>query len=221
MADLREAASMALEALDGALSLAIGHAASYKFNHNLEDVHPTHEAILNAARVSIDALRAALAPDAAAPAESAEPSADSGESLIERLWAEADLCRAEGAVDVARLLDEAARELQSLEVQAFAGQAGQGHLGALVDELRAELAAAKREPLTDERDAARYRWLRDKADGEIVFDHTMRQDDGGHRFVLNVPFDGEPINNDAEAAERMDAAIDAQIDRGLQHRRKQ
>ena len=58
-------------------------------------------------------------------------------------------------------------------------------------------------------DAERYRWLRDKADGEIVFDHTHRQDEGGDRFVLYVPFDGLPINDDAEAARRMDAAIDA------------
>ena len=62
--------------------------------------------------------------------------------LVERLWAEADLCRNEGATDIADLLDETVRELQSLEVQAFAGQAGQWHLGALVDELRAEIAAA-------------------------------------------------------------------------------
>lgn len=61
------------------------------------------------------------------------------------------------------------------------------------------------------RDAERYRWLRDKADGEIVFDHTFRQDDGGHRFVLHVPFDGRPIDNDADAAKRMDAAIDAAL----------
>lgn len=58
-------------------------------------------------------------------------------------------------------------------------------------------------------DAGRYRWLRDKAPGEIAFDHTEGQRDGGHRFKLFVPFDGEPIHNDAHSAMKLDAAIDA------------
>jgi hypothetical protein len=69
-------------------------------------------------------------------------------------------------------------------------------------------------PSADARDAARYRWLRDHAGGEIVFDHTRNQSDGGHRFVLNVPFDGRDIPNDetsaATLAESIDAAIAAQ-----------
>ncbi len=39
-----------VECLDGAYALAIGHAATYKFNHGLEEVHPTHAAILDSAR---------------------------------------------------------------------------------------------------------------------------------------------------------------------------
>ncbi len=57
-------------------------------------------------------------------------------------------------------------------------------------------------------DAQRYRWLRDKAQGEIVFDDTASLAEG-HHFLLRVPFDGRPIHNDAEAAERLDSAIDA------------
>ncbi len=39
------------------------------------------------------------------------------------------------------------------------------------------------------KDAERYRWLRDKAPGEIVFDHTASQSEGGPHFLLRVPFD--------------------------------
>ncbi len=60
-------------------------------------------------------------------------------------------------------------------------------------------------------DAERYRWLRDKAAGEIVFDHTNGQRDGGNRFVLLVPFDGEPIGDNVEQGLRLDASIDAAI----------
>ena len=59
----------------------------------------------------------------------------------------------------------------------------------------------------DQKDAARYRWLRDKAPGEIHFDHT----EDNYYFELNVPFDGEPINDNEESARRLDASIDAQI----------
>ena len=61
------------------------------------------------------------------------------------------------------------------------------------------------------KDAARYAWLRDKAPGEIVFDHTKSQYEGGSHFLLRVPFDGRPVNNDAESAARLDAAIDAAL----------
>lgn len=46
-------------------------------------------------------------------------------TLIERLATEADQCRNDGADDIAKLLDEAVAELQSLGVQAYAGQVGQ------------------------------------------------------------------------------------------------
>ena len=45
-------------ALEGAYSLAIGHAATYKFQHELEDVHPTHQAILDAARAALKGAEA-------------------------------------------------------------------------------------------------------------------------------------------------------------------
>jgi hypothetical protein len=70
------------------------------------------------------------------------------------------------------------------------------------DRLRAELDALRR-------DAERYRWLRDKAPGEIVFDHTEAQSDGGSHILLRVAFDGEPVYNDAHSAMKLDAAIDA------------
>lgn len=75
--------------------------------------------------------------------------------------------------------------------------------GATVERLAAVVAAL-------ELDAKRYRWLRDKAPGEICFDHTQSQDEGSH-FLLRVPFDGEPINNDAEGGMKLDAAIDAAL----------
>ena len=56
-----------------------------------------------------------------------------------------------------------------------------------------------------EQDAARYRWLRDKAPGEIVFD---RHNDDSH-FMLIVPFDGEPVHNDTHSGMKLDEAIDA------------
>lgn len=68
------------------------------------------------------------------------------------------------------------------------------------------------EPVAAEsKDAARYRWLRDKAPGEIVFDHTESQSSGGSHFMLIVPFDGEPVHNDAHSALKLDAAIDAML----------
>lgn len=77
---------------------------------------------------------------------------------------------------------------------------------------RRRAVAAERERLQgQERDAARFRWLRDAAQGEIVFDHTASQRNGGSRFVLNVPFDGEPIEDDADSAARLGEAIDAAL----------
>ena len=61
------------------------------------------------------------------------------------------------------------------------------------------------------KDAERYRWLRDKAPGEIVFDHTASQSEGGPHFLLRVPFDGEPVHNDTHSAMKLDAAIDAAL----------
>lgn len=62
-----------------------------------------------------------------------------------------------------------------------------------------------------EADAKRYRWLRDKAPGEIVFDHTASQSEGGPHFLLRVPFDGEPVHNDEHSGMKLDAAIDAAL----------
>lgn len=42
-----------LEALEGAYALAIGHAAAYQFDHQLDELHPTHAAILEKARAAI------------------------------------------------------------------------------------------------------------------------------------------------------------------------
>lgn len=54
-------------------------------------------------------------------------------NLIERLATEADQCRNDGANDIAKLLDEAVTELQTLGVQAYAGQVGQMRLAAELD----------------------------------------------------------------------------------------
>jgi len=72
------------------------------------------------------------------------------------------------------------------------------------------------ERLTAERDAAvadarRYRWLRDHAQGEIVFDNTESQRDGGHHFALRVPFDGREIPDDDVSARVLDESIDAAL----------
>ena len=61
------------------------------------------------------------------------------------------------------------------------------------------------------KDAERYRWLRDKTPGEIVFDHTASQSEGGPHFLLRVPFDGEPVHNDEHSGMKLDAAIDAAL----------
>jgi hypothetical protein len=70
------------------------------------------------------------------------------------------------------------------------------------DRLRVQVEAMRE-------DAARYRWLRDKANGEIVFDHTKDQSDGGNHFALFVPFDGREIPNDETSGQTLDEAIDA------------
>ena len=48
-ASLIAAAPDLMDALEGAYSLAIGHAAAYQFNHQLAEPHPTHKAILDRA----------------------------------------------------------------------------------------------------------------------------------------------------------------------------
>lgn len=63
------------------------------------------------------------------------------------------------------------------------------------DSAQAEAKAAKA-------DAERYRWLRDSAEREKRFDHTHDQYDNGHKFIVYVPFIGNPT---------LDAAIDAQL----------
>ena len=56
-------------------------------------------------------------------------------------------------------------------------------------------------------DAHRYRWLRNKADGESHIDHTMDQSGGGTYVELWVPFQpADPFNIDFGA--ELDAAID-------------
>jgi hypothetical protein len=60
---------------------------------------------------------------------------------IERLRTEADLCRNEGAEDIAKLLDQAAAELKELE-QALANEVGQETiLLSTIGDLRAEIDA--------------------------------------------------------------------------------
>lgn len=96
------------------------------------------------------------------------------------------------------LLDDAIATIATLRDELKAVTA---HCDGLVDEaatLRAEVEGLRA-------DAERYRWLKHKAPGEIVFDHI--NDD--HRFELYVPFDGNPIDNDKESNARLDAAIDA------------
>ena len=60
-----------------------------------------------------------------------------------------------------KLRDETRISVCGLEVENFALRSGTGHLGELIDELRAELEQAKK-------DAERYRWLTaDHADAEM------------------------------------------------------
>jgi hypothetical protein len=72
---------------------------------------------------------------------------------------------------------------------------------------RTDVAALIAETEALRKDAERYRWLKHKAPGEIVFDDI--NDD--HHFELYVPFDGNPINSDEQMNARLDAAIDAAI----------
>lgn len=76
----------------------------------------------------------------------------------------------------------------------------------------AEIASLRAERDAMKADAERYRWLRNvNPKGEIIFDHS-KEEKGV--FVLYIPFDGEPIENDAEMVIRMDAAIDAAKEQG-------
>jgi hypothetical protein len=52
-ARLIAAAPDLLAALDGALTLSVGHAATYQFNRGLPDFHPTHAEIIRKARTAI------------------------------------------------------------------------------------------------------------------------------------------------------------------------
>lgn len=74
--------------------------------------------------------------------------------------------------------------------------------------LTAEAHENKQRARAFELDAERFRWLRDHAGCQIVFDHTLDQYDGGSRFELHVPLEGRPVR-DAERAERLTTAIDA------------
>jgi hypothetical protein len=74
------------------------------------------------------------------------------------------------------------------------------------DTYRAECDPDRIRRLLD--DAERYQWMRDKAPGEINFDHTRDESAGGNFFAIHIPFDGRPIDNDEASARTMDEAID-------------
>ncbi len=52
-AQIMAAGEEMLEALKGAFALAIGHAATYQFQHELDAPHPIHQEILDKARAAI------------------------------------------------------------------------------------------------------------------------------------------------------------------------
>ena len=90
-----------------------------------------------------------------------------------------------------QLRDETRISVCGLEVENFALRSGTGHLGELIDELRAELEQAKK-------DAERYRWLTaDHADAEM---RDLAEDTG-----IRLRWIGKGA---------ADAAIDAAIAKG-------
>lgn len=91
--------------------------------------------------------------------------------LVARLRDEADLCRNEGATDIAALLDEAAEEMHNLawalslpgfDRMATDEQEAEHQAGVQrVNDVLARMEKAKAERDAMERDAARYRFIRD------------------------------------------------------------
>lgn len=89
--------------------------------------------------------------------------------LVERLRDEADLCRNEGATDIAALLDEAAEEMHNLawalslpgfDRMATDAQEAEHQAGVQrVNEVLAEMERRKAEHDAEMADAARFRWL--------------------------------------------------------------
>lgn len=57
VAKLCEQVRVMKEALEGAYALAIGHAATYKFQQGLDDMHPTHQDVLKAVRSALEMVR--------------------------------------------------------------------------------------------------------------------------------------------------------------------
>lgn len=57
VAKLCEQVRVMKEALEGAYAMAIGHAATYQFQHGLDDMHPTHHSVLNAARSALEMVK--------------------------------------------------------------------------------------------------------------------------------------------------------------------
>ncbi|HNB45600.1 MAG TPA: hypothetical protein PLL72_15485 [Burkholderiaceae bacterium] len=135
--------------------------------------------------------------------------------LVARLRDEADLCRNEGAADIARLLDEAAEEMHNLawalslpgfDRMATDAQEAEHQAGVqLVNDVLARMEKARAEHDAMVRDAARYRWL--AAHARSTAEHWG----GRWSLVIEGP---APARNDCEDA------IDAAVDEAMKRRNK-
>lgn len=146
--------------------------------------------------------------------QAAEVVGSSGEvvPLVERLRDEADLCRNEGATDIAALLDEAAEEMHNLawalslpgfDRMATDEQEAEHQTGVQrVNDVLAEMEKRKAEHDAMVRDAARYRWIAAHARS------TAEHRGGRWSLVIDGP---APSRNDCEDA--LDAAVDAAMKR--------
>ena len=132
--------------------------------------------------------------------------------LVERLRDEADLCRNEGAMDIAALLDEAAEEMHNLawalslpgfDRMATDKQEAEHQAGVQrVNEVLARMEKAKAEHDAAMADAARFRWLDEAA---LTVDMVS---DGDNQTLIEIVADNRPLTiQGADLRDAVDKAM--------------
>ena len=120
-------------------------------------------------------------------------------TLIQRLSDEADLCRNDGATDIAKLLDDAVYALVNQRAAIVSANAAYTRVCATGILLESQRQQAYAQIAALRADAERYRWLR-----------IQDWFDGPMAVVVN-PKDAIRLGHDAPSRDRLDAAIDVHV----------